>query len=355
MPLTNADYLANPEPASADLVAHFMSLGASRARAEHLAKFIRMCRFRARLFKPAALIGVVFAAWIAYALSLAFRGSPSTPGFEQMLWPSVGALAVGIVIAISRAVALTTGSFWEASDSIPRELASAPRRVVVRRIASGGIFIAVGFALAVATAGLMVRDVRDAAWLQREGVETNGTVISRDVHNGKSKGYFVTYRYTAGGVVMQNTQQVGRREYERMAEGATIPVTYYATQPMISKPRSRAAIGSPARFLAPLAGIAAGMLLIAPFLALVMWYAAKEQEAMATRGVAVLARVTKVHGNAVRYSYDTNQGVIDARIGFGKQRPAPMPAAGETYVVLYDPDNPRRSMPLAMLQDVRFV
>src|SRR4051794_32541170 len=124
MPLTNADYLGSPEPTSPDLIAHYTSLGASPERAKKLAKFVRLSRIRAKLIKPAALLGVVLIAWIAYALSLAFTGSPSAPGFEQMVWPSMGALIVGIVIAICYAAGLTTGPFWEASDSVPRELAS---------------------------------------------------------------------------------------------------------------------------------------------------------------------------------------------------------------------------------------
>jgi hypothetical protein len=32
-----------------------------------------------------------------------------------------------------------------------------------------------------------------------------------------------------------------------------------------------------------------------------------------------------------------------------------MPVEGESYLVLFDPDNPRRSLPIATMQDVRFV
>jgi len=354
MPLTNADYLASPEPSSPDLAGHFTSLGASPERARKLAKFVRTSRTRARLIKPAALIGVVFIAWIAYALSLAFSGSPSAPGFEQMVWPSMGALAVGIVIAISYAAGLTTGPFWESSDSVPRELASVPRRAIVQPIAIGRVFIGVGFAVIVSTAGLIVQDAREASWLRREGVETTGTVIDRNIRKQKSQLYTVIYRYSAGGVVMQNSANVRRVDYERMTVGSTVPVTYYASRPAVSKPYARADVGSPSRFLTPLLAIGGGIVVLAIFMIWLMSYAAKQQERVATRGVAALARVTKVRSSSAQYSYGTNQGVIDSRVAFGKQRPAPMPVEGETYIVLYDPDNPRRSIPLAMLQDVRF-
>jgi hypothetical protein len=355
MPLTNADYLADPQPPSADLVGHFMSLGASRARAEQLAKFVRVRRIEAALIKPAALIGVVFAVWVAYALWLAINGSPDVPRFETMLWPSLGALIAGIVIAILRAVSLTSGFFWEPASSIPRELASAPRRAIVRPMSLGGVFGGITLGLIVAVAGLTVRDVRDATMLQREGVETTGTVIDRNVRSGKSTRYIVWYRYTAGGIVLQNSADVGRRDYERMVEGSTTPVTYAASNPMISKPRSRAALGGPLRALAPLLGITLGMIVLTAFMNILMAYAARQSESIATRGVAVLGRITKVGHSGAKYSYDTSAGVIDARASWGKQKPAPLPVEGETHVVLYDPDNPRRSMPLAMLQDVRFV
>jgi len=355
MPLTNADYLANPQPPSADLAAHFISLGASRERAERLVKFVRIQRIAAAVTKPLALIGVVLAAWVAYAMWLALNASPRTPGMNTMLAPSIGALIVGIALAISRAVRLTSGVFWEPAASIPRELASAPRRAIVRPMAMHGIFAGIGVALAVAIGGLTVHDVRDAAWLQREGVQTTVTAIDRNVRSGKSKDYYVTYRYKVGGGVMQNSANVGRRDYEWMTEGTDIPVTYAATRPEISSPRARGNLGGVQRALAPLAGIACGLILVSALMGIIMSYAAKQSEALATRGIAALARITKVGHSGASYSYETNAGVIDAKASWGKQKPAPRPVEGETHVILYDPDNPRRSMPLAVLQDVRFV
>src|SRR6185369_6986077 len=115
---------------------------------------------------PAALVGLGLALWIVYALWLALQGSSSTPSFERMLWPSIGAMIIGIAIAISRAVTLTSGPFWEASRSIPRELSSAPRRAIVRPIPLGGVMAGVGFAVTVAVTGLLVGDVRDSVLLQ---------------------------------------------------------------------------------------------------------------------------------------------------------------------------------------------
>lgn len=353
MPLTNADYLANPAPPSSDLVAHFTSLGASRERAEKLAKFVQVQRVGAAVMKPAALIGLVLALWIVYALWLAMQGSPSTPSFEQMLWPSMGAMIVGIVIAISRAAALTTGPFWEASDSIPRELASAPRRAIVRPFPIGGVMAGVAFAVMVAMSGLLVRDVRDASLLQRDGAEITGKVVSRVIRHGKDTRYIVTYRYSAGGAVMQNSARVTRSQYDGMIEGSEVPVTYVATNPMISKPVAREDIAAK-KELVPLLAIAAGVVGLVVLMMLLMSRAAKQSEVLATRGVAVLARMDKVDHFAAHYSYRTNQGVIDSKVRFGKQRPAPMPVEGESYLVLFDPDNPRRSIPIAMMQDVRF-
>jgi len=354
MLLTNADYLANAEPPSADLVEHFTRLGASPERAERLAKFVRQRRFGAAIIKPAWMIAIVLAAWVAYALWLAFNGSTSTPSFNQMLWPSMGALLAGIVIAIGRAVSLTTGPFWEAYPTMPRELVPAPRRAIVPRIAIGGVMSGVVFAIVVSMTGLMVQDLRNARWLERNGVETTGKIIGRRVRSGKSKTYIVNYQYDVGGVIIQNSAGVDRGEYEVMTEGTTVPVTYYPLDPMISKPRSRSEI-SAMRILTPLLAVGGGIIALVGLMTLLMAYAQGQTAAMATHGVAVLARTTKVDHFAARYSYETNRGVIDAKSSFGKQRPAPMPVAGETYIVLYDPDHPRRSMPLAMLQDVRFV
>jgi hypothetical protein len=354
MPLTNADYLANPAPPSSDLIAHFTSLGASRERAEKLAKFVRAQRFGKTVLKPAALIGLALVLWIVYALWLALQGSLSTPSFERMLWPSLGAMIIGIAIAISRAVSLTSGPFWEASSSIPRELASAPRRAIVRPLPLGGVMAGVGFAVTVAVAGLLAGDVRDAVLLQNNGVETTGTVISRVIRPGKDKHYMVTYRYTAGGAVMQNSARVNRSEYDGMTEGSEVPVTYVATNPMISRPVARNGITTKKAFT-PLLAIAGGMLGFVVFMTLLMSWAAKQSAVLAMRGIAVLARMDRVDHFAAHYSYRTNQGVIDSKVSFGKQRPAPMPVEGESYLVLFDPDNPRRSLPIATMQDVRFV
>jgi len=354
MPLTNADYLANPQPPSSDLITHFTSLGASRERAERLAKFVKARKVGRALIKPAALLAVVCLVWVVYALWLAFNASPSTPRHDQMLWPSIAALILGMIIAISRAAGFTTGPFWEAEGSIPRELASAPRRAVVQRVPLGGVFAGIGVACAIAIGGLTVPEVYSSSLLQRDGVETTGKIVSRSIRKGKSRSYLVTYRYTAGGMVLQNSARVREPEYDAMTEGTTVPVTYSATNPLISKPRSRAEIRGTVELLTPLIAIVGGMIVLGILMTLLMAYAQQQTATIATRGVAVLARVTQVDRHAARYSYDTNAGVIDAKSTFGKQRPAPMPVEGETYVVLYDPDNPRRSLPLAMLQDVQF-
>src|SRR4051794_13435189 len=185
MPLTNADYLANPQPPSSDLIAHFTALGASRERAERLAKFVKVRNVGRALTKPAALLGVVCLVWVVYALWLAFNASPSTPRQDQMLWPSIAALILGMIIAISRAVGFTTGPFWEAQASIPGELAPAPRRAIVRRVPLGGVFAGIGAACAIAIGGLTVPEVYTSSLLQRDGVETTGKIISRSVRKEK--------------------------------------------------------------------------------------------------------------------------------------------------------------------------
>lgn len=355
MPLTNAEYLASPQPPSSDLIAYFTSLGASRERAERLAKFVRVRKVGRALIKPAALLAVVCLVWVAYALWLAFNAAPSTPRQNQMLWPSIAALILGMIIAISRAAGFTTGPFWESHASIPRELVSAPRRALVPRVPLGGVFAGIGFACAIAIGGLIVPEVYTSSLLQRDGVETSGKIISRSIRKGKSRSYFVTYRYTSGGMVLQNSSRVREPEYDAMTEGTTVPVTYSATNPLISRPRSRAELRGRLELLTPLIAIVGGMMVLGILMTLLMAYAQQQTATIATRGVAVLARMNKVDHYAARYSYDTKLGVIDAKTSFGKQRPAPMPVEGETYVVLYDPDNPRRSLPLAMLQDVQFV
>jgi len=105
----------------------------------------------------------------------------------------------------------------------------------------------------------------------------------------------------------------------------------------------------------PLLAIAGGLVGLVALMTLLMAWAARQSAALATRGVAVLARMDKVDHFGAHYSYRTDQGVIDSKVSFGKQRPAPMPVEGESYLVLFDPDNPRRSLPIATLQDVRFV
>jgi len=355
MPLTNADYLSNPQPPSSDLVAHYQSLGASPERAKRLAKVVRTRRIAKGLTKPMMLIALGCAVWVAYALVLAADGSPSTPSRIQMLWPAFGAMIAGLIVTIARAVSLTSGMFWEPSKSIPRELATMPRRAIVPRVGIGGIFLGVGFACAVMIGGIIVPEVRNASLLQRNGVETTGTVIGRSVRSGKSKSYIVRYRYRSPEVLFQSSAKVRRSDYERMTEGTTVPVTYDPTNPTISKPISRAELGGVLEALMPLLGITGGIAVLAMLMTMLMSFAQRQSEALVTRGVAVLGRVTQVGGNGARYEYDTPQGVIDARADFGKQRPAPLPVVGETYVFLYDPDNTRRSLPLAAAQDVRFV
>jgi hypothetical protein len=351
--VTNADFLSlAASTPSEDLPQRFRSLGCSPERAARLARFLRWRRKAKFAIRPATFILVLAAAWIAWALTLAITASPSTPSQHDMLVPSIAAMVAGFVIAIVRAVTLTTGIEWEPMDRVPRELASTPRRAFVPHVPLASTIAASIAAILVGLAGFSVDDIRDAQWLQRYGTETTGQVVRRDVvHGGKSTRYTISYAYGNGPLHFQKRATVSRAEYDAMTEGAPVPVTYDPLHPLVSEPRPRNALRGRWRPLLPIAILGGTFAVILSALALMTRQVQRQNELLATRGVAALARVTKYSGGTVRYEFEGGEG----RMAFGKRRPARLPVAGETFVVLRDPDNARRSVPLAALQDVRFV
>jgi hypothetical protein len=366
MLLTNADYLQaatrSPRPAGrgeepgvrSAIADAFISLGASPERAKRLARVLWLQRKAKYVIRPALAIAALAGVWILYALYLALSGSPSTPGLREMLWPSIAAFAAGLILAIARSSTMTTGIEWEPADAIPRELRATPRRAYVAQPPLASTIGTTFFIILLAIIGLAVPEIRNAAWLQRNGVETEGRVVRRTVSSGKGTRHSVTYSYSAGGVRLQVPATVSRDEYQRMTEGTAVPVTYDPLHPFVSEPRSRNGLRRIARQLIPLAitGVVfAGVILL---LAVITASMQKQTSLIATRGVATLGRVTGVSRSGLDYEYDTPLGTEKGRFSYNKQRPSQTPKVGETFVVLCLPDERRRAMPLAALQDVLF-
>jgi hypothetical protein len=341
--VTNADYVAlAEESSSADLIPRLTSLGASRDRAQRLSRFIRWRRKAKFVIRPAIVIVVMAALWIGWSFWLAVNGAM----VQDLMFPSIAVIIAGGAIAITRAAQMTTGIDWEPMDAIPRALATTPRRVVVPEMPIASTIAASLLAMLIGIAGLAVPQIRDAQLLRRNGIEMKGKVVGRHIQRGRSKQYYVMYSYGSPEVHFQKRAKVSRAEYERMTEGSEVPVTFDPTHPLVSEPRSHTELRGQWQPLAPI--------VILLLVSILTRNARNQTEVLATRGVATLGRVTRFAGGSVRYEFTTSQGPVEGRMLFGKRKPARLPVEGETFVVFYDPDNPRRSMPLAGMQDVRF-
>jgi hypothetical protein len=180
--------------------------------------------------------------------------------------------------------------------------------------------------------------------LRMRGAETTGIVTNKRSRLGTTTHYYIRYEFRISIRTIESSARVSEERWDALRVGDSIPVTYLPRLPQSSLPVARRDLSLENVFgEAPTwqFGLATLLLLV---LIVLMNRIRRRQVRLLRNGNAVIATVTAINGQRVEYSFDTPSGLITSRWSY-RGSVLPKPAAGDTFAILYDPDNPNMNGP----------
>jgi hypothetical protein len=230
---------------------------------------------------------------------------------------------------------------WKA----PRELmVSAPREV---ELSLQGKFLT-GLAIVMMVGSVVlfqflntkfVTESREQAALASRGRETGGTVTRLWRTGDKDRKRMVAYRFEAAGQTYQGRSVTPASTWATLFVGAALPVRFDPENPAVNHPRDWAAEKPPV-WLPPILAV-----VLAAIGGLLLWMIRRQKNLLAEGrpAPAVVTRYSHAqHGQKnVHYEFPLMNGSIQ------KGRSGPrrkLPPLGGVICVLYDRENPRRSL-----------
>jgi len=231
--------------------------------------------------------------------------------------------------------------------SIPREI----KLTAAGKIAA--VTAAVLFLASVVVSGWLLATSLRADARAEVAVTATARIVRLTVTRGEHPRWNATYAYEAGGRSFEATRRLGRVDRERLSLGDTIPIRYLPADPEThwlegDQGERIPVVVAPVAFLSFAAG---GVAII---------FGTRRQMSLLSNGRPAIARVTGsrrikggTHGkrDVQRVAYEFR--LLSGAVRTGRfETPRAAPQTGSEIVVLYDPDNPKRSRkyPLSLVK-----
>ena len=215
----------------------------------------------------------------------------------------------------------------------------------------GGIWLVVGLPFFI-TAVVMFAS---SYTLERDGLLTRAMVLSKDIRRSSSNGststsYYVRYRFEAGGRTFEGSGQLGFDEWHALVERGPVDVLYRPSRPA----SNRLAAGRPTLLIAIFGLLGAVFSVVGGIVFGRAVSRARTEWALLNRGATAVGRVLSVGPSNLRLQgrqlwrleYEFADGVGGTQRGHATIDPseAEQWKAGDTGVVRFDVDRPRRSV-----------
>jgi hypothetical protein len=187
--------------------------------------------------------------------------------------------------------------------------------------------------------------------LQQQGVHADATVTRLWRSGGKDAQGWASYRFTYEGATYEKQLKPPRRIWANLKEGATLPIRFLPSNPVVSHPELWSDQPAPlwlSYLLGALLILPAGLLVVA----------VRRQSRLLSEGQAAQGVVTRHkradHGKTANY-YEFR--VLSGAVAKGRTVSRHAIEIGAPVCIIYDPDNPRRSatypLPFVRLANVR--
>ena len=226
--------------------------------------------------------------------------------------------------------------------TIPRELQrSAPRAIELKM--AGKFYVAFCFVLAlgglIGGALLQIKSADDEARSQIRATSratAEGRVTATEPRNGEDNQARMTYQFTVDGTARTGTF----RQKQKMAVGDSVTVGY-----LPSDPSQNWALGHEPNATPSWVPSLMGVSLLAS--AAVVFFQLKRQKQLLADGRATVAVALKSkrrsgeHGQYYIIEYEYRQ--MNGSMCKGKLRAGSAVTAGSEFILVYDPDNPKRA------------
>ena len=304
------------------------------------------------LIVACAALSLTCFAVVVVNLALALAGSRYAMTWLHFFVPLYASLASMLPAWIgaardSKAARLRMRPEWTTATAVPPDAEITARRVLkpidMRPLAVLTVVPVLMF-LALPLGILYPKAQRWGA-LRTRGAETTGVVTNKRSHLGQNTTFFyLDYEFRNGILTIPGSARVPEERWSPLHVGDSVPVTYLPSFPRISQPNARPDLSLTNVFegalMVPLAGI------VVLFFALIALTTRlqKRQLHLLRNGKAIIASVTAIRGPRVDYSFDTPSGIVTGRC-FYRGSALPYPDTGDQFVVLYDTERPKRSIP----------
>ncbi len=236
---------------------------------------------------------------------------------------------------------------WQVPAGLDR---SVPRRVALTGSGKAVMVTAILFLVAAAAAivglGLVAARQSAKAWqLDKEGMTTSAVVTNTwEQRQGKSKRYWISYRFGAGDRNYEGQATVSRGRWQALHEGSLVQVRYLPSDPEVHGFPGTSSTGDVPFWVPPLIALEFGAVGTAMLIGI------RLQRRLLTEGrpapgiVTWHRRVAAAHGRrANRYGYRfrlLSGALAEGKAGSAKKNPPP---EGTPITVVYDPNYPRRN------------
>jgi hypothetical protein len=285
-------------------------------------------------------------------LVLALTDSPRAPRWLDVFLPTYISVT-GAFIVLTTSLQKRPAIEWTSADEVPAHLMVTPRQVestgMSRRmiITAGVVFTGITLNM---PSGFYPH-FREWGALRKRGVETTGVVTRRVTVRNPATVHYLHYRFKAGRWFVESADDVPVETFRKVTEGEEVPVTYLERRPAIALAMHKRDLTW--TYLLEeywyLLIFFAAPLFFVPALFVVLHRVEQSMLKIARDGRAVVARVVEANRSRIVYEFDggTGAALIARRKIIGT------PRVGDGIVVLHDIENPRQTLAVIAMDEIR--
>ena len=285
-------------------------------------------------------------------LALALADSPRAPRWLDVFIPTYTAV-IGAFLVLMTSLQKRPAIEWASAAEVPPHLVATPRQVESTGL-SRRLILTAGAVLTGITLNMpsgFYPHFREWGALRNRGVETTGVVSRRVTVRSSATVHYLHYRFKAGRWFVENADDVPAATFREVTEGDQIPVTYLQRRPSVALAMRKSELtwGYLLGEYWYLLMFLAAPLFFVPALFVLLRRVESSMMRIAREGRAVVARVVDANRSRIVYEFDGGAGAAM----IARRKIIGTPKVGDGIVVLHDVENPRQTLALIAMDEIR--